>query len=314
MFAVGGMPCGGWGNRTVRGGGTSSVGPAAQRGARMDSGLQLYLREIGQAQLLTAEQEIALARRIRKGDHQARDKMIRSNLRLVVSIAKNYCRRGLTLLDLIEEGNMGLLRAVERFDPAEECRFSTYASWWIRQAIKKSLISAVKPVDIPPYMVDMINKWRRAATRLECEQGRRPTQTEIARAMGLSRKKVDVIARAARAFSSPFQAVSDDAEWSLSAMLADEGSRSPVDVILENRRSEAVMKALNSIGERAATVLRMRFGLEGCEPLTLKQIGERVGLTRERVRQIEHEALDRITEAIQTQEEDSPVPVAVSPA
>ncbi|MGB2755241.1 MAG: sigma-70 family RNA polymerase sigma factor [Phycisphaerae bacterium] len=280
----------------------------------MDTGLQLYLREINQTRLLTAEQEIALARRIRKGDHQARDEMIRSNLRLVVSIAKNYCRRGLTLLDLIEEGNMGLLKAVERFDPAEECRFSTYASWWIRQAIKKSLISAVKPVDIPPYMVAMISKWRRASARLECERGRRPTQTEIARAMGLSRKKVDVIARAARAFSSPFQAVSDDAEWSLSEMLADEGNRSPVDIILENRRSEAVMKALNSIGERAATVLRMRFGLEGGEPMTLKEIGKKVGLTRERVRQIEHEALRYITAAIQTQEEDSPVPVAVSPA
>jgi len=280
----------------------------------MDTGLQLYLREINQTRLLTAEQEIALARRIRKGDHQARDEMIRSNLRLVVSIAKNYSRRGLTLLDLIEEGNLGLLRAVERFDPAAGCRFSTYASWWIRQTIKRSLISAVKPVDIPPYMVDMINKWRRAAAKLECERGRRPSQTEIARAMGLSRKKVDVIARAARAFSSPFQAISDDAEWSLSEMLADEGNRSPVDVILENRRAASVTKALNSIGERAATVLRMRFGLEGGNPLTLKEIGEKVGLTRERVRQIEHEALECINGAIRNQEEDSPVPVAVSPA
>jgi len=280
----------------------------------MDTGLQLYLREINQTRLLTAEQEISLARRIRKGDHQARDEMIRSNLRLVVSIAKNYSRRGLSLLDLIEEGNLGLLRAVERFDPAEGCRFSTYASWWIRQGIKRSLISAVKPVDIPPYMVDMINKWRRAAARLECERGRRPTQTEIARAMGLSRKKVDVIARAARAFSSPFQAVSDDAEWSLSEMLADEESRSPVDVILDNRRATAVMKALNSIDERASTVLRLRFGLEGNNPMTLKEIGARIGLTRERVRQLEREALECITAAIRSQEEDSPVPVAVSPA
>jgi len=280
----------------------------------MDTGLQLYLREINQTRLLTAEQEIALARRIRKGDHQARDEMIRSNLRLVVSIAKNYSRRGLSLLDLIEEGNLGLLRAVERFDPAEGCRFSTYASWWIRQAVKRSLISAVKPVDIPPYMVDMINKWRRAAARLECERGRRPTQTEIARAMGLSCKKVDVIARAARAFSSPFQAVSDDAEWSLSEMLADEGSRSPVDVLLDNRRATAVTKALNSIDERASTVLRLRFGLDGNVPITLKQIGAKIGLTRERVRQIEHEALERIIAAIRNQEEDSPVPVAVSPA
>jgi RNA polymerase primary sigma factor len=163
-------------------------------------------------------------------------------------------------------------------------------------------------------MVDMINKWRRAAARLECEQGRRPTQTEIARAMGLSRKKVDVIARAARAFSSPFQAVSDDAEWSLSEMLADEGSRSPVDIILDNRRATAVMKALNSIDERASTVLRLRFGLDGNAPMTLKEIGAKIGLTRERVRQVEHEALQCINGAIRNQEEDSPVPVAVSPA
>ena len=280
----------------------------------MDSGLQLYLREINQTRLLTAEQEIALARRIQKGDHKARDEMIRSNLRLVVSIAKNYSRRGLSLLDLIEEGNLGLLRAVERFDPAAGCRFSTYASWWIRQAVKRSLISAVKPVDIPPYMVDMINKWRRAAAKLECERGRRPTQTEIARAMGLSRRKVDVIASAARAFSAPFQAVSDDAEWSLSEMLADEGSRSPVDIILDNRRAAAVMKALNSIDERASTVLRLRFGLDGNAPMTLKEIGAQIGLTRERVRQVEHQALQCINGAIRNQVEDSPVPVAVSPA
>ena len=280
----------------------------------MDSGLQLYLREINQTRLLSAEGEVALARRIRKGDRQARDEMIRSNLRLVVSIAKNYTRRGLSLLDLIEEGNLGLLRAVEKFDPAQGCRFSTYASWWIRQGIKRSLISAVKPVEIPAYMVDMINKWRRAAARLECEQGRRPAQEEVARAMGLSRRKVDVIARAARAFSSPFQAVSDDAEWSLAEMLADEGSRSPADVLLDNRRTEAVMDVLGKIGDRAAKVLRMRFGLDGLEPMTLKEIGKKIGLTRERVRQIEREALECITAAIQNQEEDSVASLAAARA
>jgi len=268
----------------------------------MDSGLQLYLREINQTRLLTPEEEIATARRIRKGDRQARDEMIRCNLRLVISIAKNYTRRGLSLMDLIEEGNLGLLRAVERFDPSQGCRFSTYASWWIRQAIKRSLISAVKPVEIPAYMVDMINKWRRAVIRLECENGRPPTPWEVARRMALSRKKVEVVARAARAFSSPFQAVSDDTEWSLAEMLADEQSRSPVDALLEHRRTEVVMKSLNSIDERAATILRMRFGLDGHEPITLKEIGKKVGLTRERVRQIERDALQNITEAIQGQE------------
>jgi RNA polymerase primary sigma factor len=275
----------------------------------MDSGLQLYLREINQTRLLTPDEEISLSRRIRKGDLQARDEMTRSNLRLVVSIAKNYTRRGLSLLDLIEEGNLGLLRAVEKFDPAQGCRFSTYASWWIRQSIKRSLISAVKPVEIPAYMVEMINKWRRTAAILECERGRPPVQEEIARRMGLSRHKVEVISRAARAFSSPFQAVSEDSEWTLSEMVADEGTRSPADVLLENRRSEAVMKLLASIDDRAAEILRYRFGLEGHAPLTLKEIGDRVGLTRERVRQIERDTLRCINEAIHSQEEDTPAPV-----
>jgi len=273
----------------------------------MDSGLQLYLREINQTRLLAADEEISLARRIRKGDLQARDEMIRRNLRLVVSIAKNYTRRGLSLMDLIEEGNLGLLRAVEKFDPSQGCRFSTYASWWIRQAIKRSLVNAVKPVDIPAYMIEVINKWRRTAAQLECEVGRPPSQQEIARRMGLSRRKVEVIERAARAFASPFQAVSEDAEWSLSEMVADEGTRSPAEVFHENRRHEAVMRELSKIDDRAQQILRFRFGLEGHEALTLKEIGDRVGLTRERVRQIECDTLKCINEAIRSQEEESSI-------
>ena len=271
----------------------------------MDSGLQLYLREINQTRLLTPEEEIALGRRIRKGDLQAKDEMIRCNLRLVVSIAKNYTRRGLSLLDLIEEGNLGLLRAVEKFDPAQGCRFSTYASWWIRQSIKRSLINAVKPVDIPAYMVDMINKWRRAGAMLECDLGRRPTQEEVARRMGVSRRKVTVISRAARAFSSPFQAVSEDSEWSLSEMVVDEGVRSPADVLLDTRRTRAIRRILGDIDDRAEQIIRMRYGLEGYDPMTLKEIGDKIGLTRERVRQIERDTLQIINEAIHSQEEDA---------
>jgi RNA polymerase primary sigma factor len=158
-------------------------------------------------------------------------------------------------------------------------------------------------------MVEMINKWRRTAAQLECEMSRPPSQEEIARGMGISRRKVEVIARAARAFSSPFQAVSEDSDWSLSEMVADDSTRSPADVLLENRRTEAVMKLLNSIDERAAEILRLRFGLDGQDPMTLKEIGEKVGLTRERVRQIERDTLKCISEAIQNQDEAAPVVV-----
>jgi len=268
----------------------------------MDSDLQSYLREIDQAPLLLPDQEISLARRIRKGDLLARDEMIRSNLRLVVSIAKNYTGRGLSLLDLIEEGNLGLLRAVEKYDPSLGCRFQRYAWWWIRHSIERSLINAVSAVEIPAYMVEMITKWRGAANRLEGEASRPPTQDEIARAMGLSRKKVEVISRAARAFSPPFQAVTDDAEWSLSDMVPDDEARSPADVLVDKRRTHAAMRLLNSIDSRAATVLRMRFGIDGGEPMTLKDIGRKIGLTPERVRQVERDALRCINEAIRIQE------------
>ncbi len=268
----------------------------------MESGLQLYLREINRAKLLAATEEQELSRRVRKGDMRARDEMIRSNLRLVVNIAKNYCNRGLLFLDLIEEGNLGLLRAVEKFDPSMGCRFSTYASWWIRQSIKRSLMSSTRPIEIPAYMVEMISKWRRVVQKLEGELGRPPTTDEVSGEMSLPLKKAALIARVTRAFSTPVRHSYDDEGMQLSEMLADERAKDPAEAVFDNHRSEIVAELLNSIDNRAARILRLRFGLDGGEPMTLKEIGRRVGLTRERVRQIERDALQRISEAIARKE------------
>ena len=271
----------------------------------MDSGLQLYLREINRARLLTPDEEMDLSRRLRKGDMRARDEMIRSNLRLVVNIAKNYCNRGLLFLDLIEEGNIGLLRAVEKFDPKVGCRFSTYASWWIRQAIKRSLMNSTKPVEIPAYMVEMISKYRRAIQKLEGELGRPPTVEEAARDMGLSPKKAGIVARVSRAFAKPVRHSYNEDGMQLDEMLADERAKDPAEALMDSHRSEIVGDLLSSIDDRAGKVLRMRFGLDGGEPMTLKEIGEKIGLTRERIRQIERDALMRISDAIARQEGDA---------
>ncbi len=271
----------------------------------VQSSLSLYLKQINEVPLLTADEEKQLSRRIIHEDCPAsRDHMVRANLRLVVSIAKNYTNRGLSLSDLIEEGNLGLLKAVESFDPEQGARFSTYASWWIKQAIKRALINAVQPVHIPAYMVELITKWKRATQRLTEEFGRAPTVQELAREMELPAKKVRIIRRAVRAFQRPSQSpINEDGEsFSLAEMVADENAPSPEHVILGEDDVDTIRRLLDTIDEREATILRLRFGLDDEEPLTLKEIGVRVGLTRERVRQIEAEALRKLNALLSGEE------------
>ena len=265
----------------------------------VQSPLETYLREINETVLLTHEEEQRLALAIEEGDMEARDRMVRANLRLVVNIARGYTGKGLSLQDLIEEGNLGLLRAVEGFDPSMGTRFSTYASYWIKQSIKRSLINTSKTIRIPAYMVELLSKWRRASIRLTEELGRSPTPEEVARVLGLPRKKLPIIKKAILINNLMPQTDQPEVGWTLSEMIMDERSRSPDEEMLENDNLSFVMEQLELMDVRDATVLKMRFGLDGCEAQTLKEIGERLGLTRERVRQIETEALNRLAEYLE---------------
>jgi RNA polymerase primary sigma factor len=256
--------------------------------------LESYLREINETPLLKAEEEKELAFRIEDGDSEARDHLVRANLRLVVNIARSYQGKGLALQDLIAEGNLGLLRAVEGYDPTMNTRFSTYASFWIKQSMKRAVVNTAKTVRLPAYMVQLLTEWRRAAARLQEELGRVATEEEIALRMKLPKKKLNIIKKAIRIYNAGPQGEVEDTGWSIDDLAMDSLQHTPDAQMMRTDDLHQVLQLLDTLEDREATVLRLRFGLDGQDPKTLKEIGECLDLTRERVRQIEREALGKL--------------------
>ncbi|MBX4197261.1 RNA polymerase sigma factor RpoD [Candidatus Saccharibacteria bacterium] len=260
-----------------------------------DDSVRLYLREIGKIPLLTAEEELALAKKVVSGDKRAKDQMAEANMRLVVSIAKRYVGRGLDLLDLIQEGNTGLLRAVEKFDPDRGFKFSTYATWWIRQAITRAIADQARTIRIPVHMVETINKLLRTQRRLTQELNREPTNEEIAAAMEMDVDKVEHIMKIKQDISSLDASVRDDEEDSvLGDFIEDEDAKTPTESASEQLLKEQVKQILGSLTEREQKILKLRFGLEDGKSHTLEEVGQEFSVTRERIRQIEAKALAKL--------------------
>ena len=260
-----------------------------------DDSVRLYLREIGKIPLLTPQEEIDLARKVRKKDKRAKDKMAEANMRLVVSIAKRYVGRGLDLLDLIQEGNTGLLRAVEKFDPDKGFKFSTYATWWIRQAITRAIADQARVIRIPVHMVETINKLLRNQRRLTQELGREPTNDELAKEMEMEVEKIDHIMKIKQDITSLDAPVRDDEEDStLVQFIEDEDTKSPEESATDQLLKEHVGEMLDILTPREQKILRMRFGLEDGRTHTLEEVGQEFGVTRERIRQIEAKALAKL--------------------
>ena len=260
-----------------------------------DDSVRLYLREIGKIPLLTAEEELALAKKVVSGDKRAKDAMAEANMRLVVSIAKRYVGRGLDLLDLIQEGNTGLLRAVEKFDPERGFKFSTYATWWIRQAITRAIADQARTIRIPVHMVETINKLLRTQRRLTQELNREPTNEEIAVAMEMDVDKVEHIMKIKQDISSLDASVRDDEEDSvLGDFIEDEDTKTPTESASEQLLKEQIKQILSTLTEREQKILRLRFGLDDGKSHTLEEVGQEFSVTRERIRQIEAKALAKL--------------------
>mgnify|MGYP000919255696 FL=1 len=262
-----------------------------------DDSVRLYLREIGKIPLLSNEEETDLAYRVVKGEKKAKDKMVEANMRLVVSIAKRYSGRGLDFLDLIQEGNTGLLRAVEKFDPDKGFKFSTYATWWIRQAITRAIADQARTIRIPVHMVETINKVLRATRKLTNELNREPTTEEVAKEMGMEPDKVDYVMKIKQDIASLDAAVghdSEDEDSVLGDFIEDEGRVSPEDAAAAQMLKEQIAEILGSLSEREQKVIKLRFGIGGGRPHTLEEVGAEFAVTRERIRQIEAKALSKL--------------------
>ena len=262
-----------------------------------DDSVRLYLREIGKIPLLSNEEEVDLAYRIVKGEKKAKDKMVEANMRLVVSIAKRYSGRGLDFLDLIQEGNTGLLRAVEKFDPDKGFKFSTYATWWIRQAITRAIADQARTIRIPVHMVETINKVLRATRKLTNELNREPSVEEIAKEMGMEPEKVDYVMKIKQDIASLDATVGrdgDDEDSVLGDFIEDEGRVSPEDAAAAQMLKEQIAEILSSLSEREQKVVKLRFGIGGGRPHTLEEVGAEFSVTRERIRQIEAKALSKL--------------------
>jgi RNA polymerase primary sigma factor len=263
--------------------------------------LRLYLRSIGRVELLTADQEIELAQRIEKGDMQAKRHMVEANLRLVVSIAKGYLGRGLGFLDLIQEGSLGLIRAVEKFDYRRGYKFSTYATWWIRQAVTRAIADKARTIRIPVHMVEKLNRVTHVERQLVQRLGREPEPAEIAAELKISVREVRDILRVAQMPVSLEKPVGDEDESELGDFVADDSVEEPFDAATENLQREDIQRALDALPERERQVIELRYGLRGHEPLTLEEVGRAFGVTRERIRQIENNTLRKLKQLPEAQ-------------
>ena len=275
-----------------------------------DTGFQLYLREIAEYPLITVKEEIRLAKLIKRGDQEARAKMVRSNLRLVVKIARDYSNYGLPLLDLISEGNIGLMKAVERFDPKKGGKLSTYAAWWIKQSIKRALANQSKTIRLPVHLVDKIAKLRRVSNQMTEELGREPTDEELAEEVGMGASKVAALKSAAIRPTSLDQPINDEESTALGDIIGDEDAMNPYEALRDKDLRDEVGDLLDVLDERERRIINSRFGLDGQRLKTLEEVGEKFGVTRERIRQVQNIALNKLRRALNKKERskvESPV-------